>query len=441
MPSCEGRLRELEEDQATYERQTKQILLTQTVGPHQVAEVVSRWSGIPVHKLTQEERSRILQLGIQMKQKVIGQDEAIDSVTGAVQRNRAGLSNSKRPVGSFLILGPTGVGKTELARVLAVELFDTEKPLIRFDMSEYKEEHSVARLTGAPPGYVGHEEGGQLTEVVRRSPYSVLLFDEIEKANDKVFDVMLQVLEPGRLTDGMGRSVDFTNTIILFTSNIGSEIILDASRIADETNLSDEQRHCIMSEAKTAVLEKVKQRFRPELLNRLDDIIVFNTLTPTTIREIVKLQLKDVKDRFADQHIRLVVTDDAVDHICSDSYNPSYGARPVRRYIDRTLVREATEKILTGEIPPYSTALCDWEETDLVEPHLPALTQPHSSALTQPHSKIHCFKWLISKDEEMSGDGEARGGGGAGHTRQVSREYRPRSPYLTSSPYNGPLTP
>lgn len=287
------------------------LMLTEVVGPEQIAEVVSRWTGIPVTRLGQNEKERLIGLADRLHQRVVGQDQAVGAVAEAVLRSRAGLGRPQQPTGSFLFLGPTGVGKTELAKALAEQLFDDENLLIRIDMSEYMEQHSVARLIGAPPGYVGHEEGGQLTEAVRRRPYSVVLFDEVEKAHISVFNTLLQVLDDGRLTDGQGRTVDFRNTVIIMTSNLGAEHLL-----------SGLMGKCTMQVARDRVMQEVRRHFRPELLNRLDEIVVFDPLSHDQLRKVARLQMKDVASRLAERGIALAVTDAALDYILAESYDP-----------------------------------------------------------------------------------------------------------------------
>ncbi|WP_024119622.1 ATP-dependent Clp protease ATP-binding subunit, partial [Thermus thermophilus] len=304
-----------------------------------IAEIVSRWTGIPVSKLLEGEREKLLRLEEELHKRVVGQDEAIRAVADAIRRARAGLKDPNRPIGSFLFLGPTGVGKTELAKTLAATLFDTEEAMIRIDMTEYMEKHAVSRLIGAPPGYVGYEEGGQLTEAVRRRPYSVILFDEIEKAHPDVFNILLQILDDGRLTDSHGRTVDFRNTVIILTSNLGSPLILEGlqkgwpyERIRDE------------------VFKVLQQHFRPEFLNRLDEIVVFRPLTKEQIRQIVEIQLSYLRARLAEKRISLELTEAAKDFLAERGYDPVFGARPLRRVIQRELETPLAQKILAGEV-------------------------------------------------------------------------------------------
>jgi len=333
---------EIEEERAKEapQSQSKDKLLSEVVGPEQISEVVSRWTGIPVSKLNQTERDKVLHLAERLHQRVIGQDEAIEAVAQAILRSRAGLSRPQQPTGSFLFLGNTGSGKTETAKALAFELFDDESNMVRIDMSEYMEQHAVSRLIGAPPGYVGYDQGGQLTEAVRRRPYSVVLFDEVEKAHPQVFNVLLQVLDDGRLTDGQGRVVDFTNTVIIMTSNLGSDLLLEAS----------EKSAVIPQETKDKVMNIVRKHFRPEFLNRLDDILMFTPLGKEQLREVVRLQLKNLAKRLEDRHIELRLENSALDYVLQESYNPAYGARPMRRYIEKHIVTELSRLIISGEV-------------------------------------------------------------------------------------------
>ncbi|XVE56823.1 hypothetical protein DITRI_Ditri04bG0041800 [Diplodiscus trichospermus] len=324
------------------------LMLTETVGPEQIAEVVSRWTGIPVTRLEQNEKKRLIGLAERLHERVVGQDQAVGAVAKAVLRSRAGLSRPQQPTGSFLFLGPTGVGKTELAKALAEQLFDDGNMLIRIDMSEYMEQHSVARLIGAPPGYVGHEEGGQLTEAVRRRPYSVMLFDEVEKAHMSVFNTLLQVLDDGRLTDGQGRTVDFRNTVIIMTSNLGAEHLL-----------SGLIGKCTMQVARDRVMQKVRRHFRPELLNRLDEIVVFDPLSHDQQRKVARLQMKDVASHLAEKVVALAVTNAALDYILAKSYDPVYGARPIRRWLEKRVVIELSRMLVREEIDENSTVYID----------------------------------------------------------------------------------
>ncbi|XAR65527.1 hypothetical protein NMG60_11009678 [Bertholletia excelsa] len=344
-----GAIQEVEAAIARLEGNTEEsVLLTETVGPDQIAEVVSRWTGIPVTRLGQNEKERLIGLAERLHQRVVGQDQAVSAVAEAVLRSRAGLGRPRQPTGSFLFLGPTGVGKTELAKALAEQLFDDENLIIRIDMSEYMEQHSVARLIGAPPGYVGHDEGGQLTEAVRRRPYSVVLFDEVEKAHPTVFNTFLQVLDDGRLTDGQGRMVDFTNTVIIMTSNLGAEYLLKGL-----------MGKCSMESARELVMQEVRRHFKPELLNRLDEIVVFDPLSHEQLRKVAKLQLKDVAKRLAERGIALGVTEAALDVILAESYDPVYGARPIRRWLEKRVVTELSKMLVKEEIDENSTVYID----------------------------------------------------------------------------------
>ncbi|CAF1666421.1 unnamed protein product, partial [Adineta ricciae] len=317
IPDLEKKIAETEHRITEENKQQQDRLLTEVVGPNAIAEIVSRWTGIPVSKLSQTERERLLKLSEHLHKKVVGQDDAVDSVAEAVLRSRAGLSRQNQPIGSFLFLGPTGVGKTELAKTLALELFDSTKSMVRIDMSEYTESHSVARLIGAPPGYVGFEQGGQLTEAVRRQPYAVILFDEVEKAHPQIWNTLLQVLDDGRLTDGKGRTVDFTNTIIVLTSNIGAQYILED--VEHPTKTSDGK----LSQAiKDRVMKEVRLHFRPEFLNRLDDIVFFQPLNVNQLSSIVHLQLKSLEERLKEQDIAISLTDKAIQSTLKKSYNP-----------------------------------------------------------------------------------------------------------------------
>ncbi len=307
-----------------------------------IAAVVSRWTGVPVSKLLEGEVGKLLHLEEELHQRVIGQDEAVTAVAEAVLRARSGLKDPNRPIGSFIFLGPTGVGKTELARALAEFLFDDEHAMIRIDMSEYQEKHTVARLIGAPPGYVGYEEGGQLTEAVRRRPYSVILFDEIEKAHHDVFNVLLQILDDGRLTDGQGRTVDFKNTIVIMTSNIGSHRILEyRGAFEGDAVRAHEARPCS---------RRCARSFRPEFLNRVDEIIVFHSLSEEHLKQIVEIQLGHLRARLADRHIAIELTDAARTHLVRSGYDPTYGARPLKRAIQKEIETPLARLVLAGKV-------------------------------------------------------------------------------------------
>ncbi len=333
--------------------QASGALINEEVDSEQIAEVVSKWTGIPVTRMLQSERERLLHLEDELHKRVVGQDEAINVIANAVRRSRAGLSDGKRPIGSFIFLGTTGVGKTELAKALAEVLFDDENMMVRIDMSEYQERHSVSRLIGAPPGYVGYDESGQLTEAVRRKPYSIVLFDEIEKAHPDVFNILLQVLEDGRLTDNKGRTCDFKNTIIIMTSNMGSDIIrekLEGSSMPTQFELD---------ETKNAVMELLKQRIRPEFLNRIDEIIMFQPLTQNQIRDIVRIQLRGVAKMLEKNDITISATDEAVNHLAEVGFDPAMGARPVKRVIQREILNEMSRQLLEGKIHGNETIIID----------------------------------------------------------------------------------
>ena len=334
----------------------KNMLLQSKVTEEQIREVVSKWTGIPVASLQESEREKILKLPEILHQRVVGQDEAVEKVSNAILRSRAGIQDPNRPLGSFLFLGPTGVGKTELSKTLSKALFDDEKNLIRIDMSEYMEKFSVSRLIGAPPGYVGYEEGGQLTEAVRRKPYSVVLFDEIEKAHPDVFNILLQILDDGRITDSLGKTVDFKNTIIILTSNLGADVILQ----------SIEKNHKITDEARQQVKEILKQHFRPEFLNRLDDIILFKPLQKDQIGKIVDLLLKRLQDRLAEKQLSLKVTNNAKDYIIKNGYDEAFGARPLKRFIQDTIETEVAKTILADDLPAGYTITVDAKGDNLI---------------------------------------------------------------------------
>lgn len=341
--SAEQKLSELNKQLA--EMQSVSALIKEEVGSEEIAEVVSRWTGIPVNRMLQSEREKLLNLEDELHKRVIGQDEAIEAISDAIRRSRAGLQDSRRPIGSFIFLGTTGVGKTELARALAEFLFDDENSMVRIDMSEYQERHTVSRLIGAPPGYVGYDEGGQLTEKVRRKPYSVVLLDEIEKAHPDVFNILLQVLDDGRLTDNKGRTADFRNTIIIMTSNLGSHIISERT-----SDLGEKDREKVFESTKAEVLELLRKTIRPEFLNRIDEIIMFRPLTEEEIHGVVKLQLDHLKDILAGNGISLKYTEAAAALIAEMGFDPQYGARPVKRVIQREVLNELSKKILKGEV-------------------------------------------------------------------------------------------
>ncbi len=343
LPILEQKLKEATEKSEG--RKDGNSLLSDTVGEEEIAEIVARWTKIPVSKLVEGEREKILSLDTVLHKRVIGQDEAVNGVVDAIIRSRAGIADPDRPIGSFMFLGPTGVGKTELAKALAQALFDDEKNMVRIDMTEYMEKFSVSRLIGAPPGYVGYDEGGQLTEAVRRKPYSVVLFDEIEKAHPDVFNILLQVLDDGRITDSQGRTVDFKNTIIILTSNLGSEYLLDG--IDSDGNIT--------SEAKESVNALLKRTFRPEFLNRLDEIIFYKPLTKDNIKSIITILIEDLKKRLADKQLDLILTPEAVEYIIDNGFDPLFGARPLKRYIQSELETLIARKILSGTLQPGDT--------------------------------------------------------------------------------------
>ena len=320
-------------------------MVREEVTADDIAEVVSRWTGIPVTKMLQSERDKLLHLEAELHRRVIGQDEAITAVSDAVRRSRAGLQDPKRPIASFIFLGTTGVGKTELAKVLADYLFNDETMMTRIDMSEYQEKFSVSRLIGAPPGYVGYDEGGQLTEAVRRKPYSVVLFDEIEKAHPDVFNILLQVLDDGRLTDNKGRTVNFKNTIIIMTSNLGSQFIQQQFEKLDDTN-----RDQLIDETRSQVMEMLKKMIRPEFLNRIDETIMFLPLSKKEIADVVKLQINAIRKMLEPQGFRLEVTDAAIQYLAEVGYDPEFGARPVKRAIQRYVLNDLSKKILASEV-------------------------------------------------------------------------------------------
>ena len=343
------------------EAQGDHPLVDEEVGSDDVAEIVSRWTGIPVNKMMQSEREKLLHLEDELHKRVVGQDEAITAVSDAIRRSRAGLQDAKRPIGSFIFMGTTGVGKTELAKALAEFLFDDENAMVRIDMSEYQERHTVSRLIGAPPGYVGYEESGQLTEAVRRKPYSVILLDEIEKAHPDVFNILLQVLDDGRLTDNKGRTVDFKNTIVIMTSNIGANVIQENFALLNGSN--DEE---VFEKTRNEVMEQLKQFMRPEFLNRVDDIIMFKPLDESQIADIVRMQFRSVQKMLAANDIKIDITDAAVDFIAKQSYNPQYGARPVKRMMQRELLNSLSKMILAESVDKTKTIIVDVQGDGLI---------------------------------------------------------------------------
>jgi ATP-dependent Clp protease ATP-binding subunit ClpB len=351
-----GRIPELEKqlEQAGRSEQTETKLLRNSVTEEEIAEIVSRWTGIPVSRMLEGEREKLMRMEEALHKRVIGQDEAIKAVSDAIRRSRAGLSDPNRPYGSFLFLGPTGVGKTELSKALAMFLFDSEDAMIRIDMSEYMEKHSVARLIGAPPGYVGYEEGGHLTERVRRRPYSVILMDEVEKAHPDVFNVLLQVLDDGRLTDGQGRTVDFRNTVVIMTSNLGSQMIQE---MAGEENYE---------KMKSAVMEVVGHHFRPEFVNRIDDIVVFHPLGREQLHEIARIQVQYLRNRLKARDMDLELSDAALDKIAAVGFDPVYGARPLKRAIQTRIENPLAQEILGGKFTSGDVILVDVHHDELV---------------------------------------------------------------------------
>ncbi|MDE5873527.1 MAG: AAA family ATPase, partial [Lachnospiraceae bacterium] len=354
-----GKLPQLKQELESLEAELSQkdrSLVHEVVTDEEIAKIVSKWTGIPVSKLTETERNKTLHLADELHKRVIGQDNAVELVSEAIIRSKAGIKDPTKPIGSFLFLGPTGVGKTELAKTLAAALFDNEASMVRIDMSEYMEKHSVARLIGAPPGYVGYDEGGQLTEAVRRKPYSVVLFDEIEKAHPDVFNVLLQVLDDGRITDSKGKTVDFKNTILIMTSNIGSDSLLEG--IDASGNISPV--------AESSVMNSLKAHFRPEFINRLDEIIMFKPLDKYAIGNIVELLLADLNRRVSDKEIRIALSDAAKDHIVTAGYDPIYGARPLKRYMQKNIETLVARCILAGNVSKGTTITVDVRSGELV---------------------------------------------------------------------------
>jgi len=341
--------RKLQEEEEVKKEAEERKLLKEEVTEEEIAEVVSKWTGIPVSKLALAEREKLLHLPEELHKRVIGQDDAVTAVSEAVLRARAGLKDEKRPIGSFIFLGPTGVGKTELAKALSEALFDSEKNMVRIDMSEYMEKHSVSRLIGAPPGYVGYDEGGQLTEAIRRKPYSVILFDEIEKAHPDVFNILLQLLDDGRLTDNQGRTVDFKNTIVIMTSNVGSLYLIENIK---QDGIIDEK-------TKEMVEEELKKTFKPEFLNRIDDVVVFSPLTKAQIIKIIDLAMKDVQKRLSERNITVTLTESTKEIIARESYSPIYGARPVKRYLQKHIETEIASRIVKGEVKDGESVTID----------------------------------------------------------------------------------
>ena len=352
LPELQKQLEEAEESA----KKRESSMVHESVTDDEIATIISRWTGIPVAKLTESERNKTLNLDKELHKRVVGQDEGVEKVTEAIIRSKAGIKDPSKPIGSFMFLGPTGVGKTELAKALAASLFDNEQNMVRIDMSEYMEKYSVSRLIGAPPGYVGYEEGGQLTEAVRRKPYSVVLFDEIEKAHPDVFNVLLQVLDDGHITDSQGRTVDFKNTILIMTSNIGSQYLLEG--IDENGN--------IKTDAETMVMNDLRSHFRPEFLNRLDEIIMFKPLTKDNIGGIIELMLADVNKRLEDKELSIHLTDAAKSYVIEHGYEPAYGARPLKRYLTKHVDTLAARMILSGEVYPQDTIVIDEQGGELI---------------------------------------------------------------------------
>ncbi len=372
MAECKKKIEELTARQAGI----KDPIITESVTPEDIAEVVAKWTGIPVKRMLESEREKLLRMEEELHKRVVGQDDAIRAVADAVRRSRAGLQNEKRPIGSFLFMGTTGVGKTELAKALAEFLFNDENMMTRIDMSEYQERHSVSRLVGAPPGYVGYDEGGQLTEAVRRKPYSVVLLDEIEKAHPDVFNILLQVLDDGRLTDNKGRTVDFKNTILIMTSNVGADVIqgymekLPALGLQDSNleaeKAAQERRSGILEECKKDVLEILKKTVRPEFLNRIDEIIMFEPLSQKDIREILHLQMRELESRLAENGVTVTFTKSFEDYMSTKGYEPAYGARPIKRLMQRELVNMLAKSILDGKVRKDSVIQVDVRDGQIV---------------------------------------------------------------------------
>ncbi|MBR1956379.1 MAG: AAA family ATPase [Bacteroidales bacterium] len=359
MSQVQARIEELTARQASIENP----IITEAVTPEDIAEVVAKWTGIPVNRMLESEKTKLLRMEAELHKRVVGQDVAIEAVADAVRRSRAGLQNEKRPIGSFLFMGTTGVGKTELAKALAEFLFNDENMMTRIDMSEYQERHTVSRLVGAPPGYVGYDEGGQLTEAVRRKPYSVVLLDEIEKAHPDVFNTLLQVLDDGRLTDNKGRTVDFKNTILIMTSNVGADII---QGYMESLPLEGEARADVLSECRAQVLEVLKRTVRPEFLNRIDEVIMFEPLSQTDIREILKMQMRDLQEKLAENGVTVEFTQEFEDYMSTKGYEPAYGARPIKRLMQKELINILAKSILEGKVRRDSVILIDVSDGQIV---------------------------------------------------------------------------
>ena len=368
------------DDLTARQAEVKNPIITEAVTPEDIAEVVAKWTGIPVKRMLESEREKLLRMEAELHKRVVGQNQAIEAVADAVRRSRAGLQNEKRPIGSFLFMGTTGVGKTELAKALAEFLFNDENMMTRIDMSEYQERHSVSRLVGAPPGYVGYDEGGQLTEAVRRKPYSVVLLDEIEKAHPDVFNILLQVLDDGRLTDNKGRTVDFKNTILIMTSNVGADIIqsymdklpmLEDDSVEHKNNSSTMKdagvsRDVLLAQCKVEVLEVLKRTVRPEFLNRIDEVIMFEPLSQSDIRDILKMQMIDLKEKLGENGVTISFTKAFEDYMCTKGYEPAYGARPIKRLMQKELVNMLAKAILDGSVSRASVISIDVKEGRIV---------------------------------------------------------------------------
>ena len=370
MAEAQARIDELTARQASID----DPIITEAVTPEDIAEVVAKWTGIPVHRMLESERAKLLRMESELHKRVVGQNDAIGAVSDAVRRSRAGLQNEKRPIGSFLFMGTTGVGKTELAKALAEFLFNDENMMTRIDMSEYQERHSVSRLVGAPPGYVGYDEGGQLTEAVRRKPYSVILLDEIEKAHPDVFNTLLQVLDDGRLTDNKGRTVDFKNTILIMTSNVGADIIqgymerlpLESSDVIPDPIGNLSPRAAMLSQCREEVLEVLKRTVRPEFLNRIDEVIMFEPLSQTDIREILKMQIRDLQEKLSENGVTVDFTEGFEDYMSTKGYEPQYGARPIKRLMQKELINLLAKSILDGHVHRDSVILVDVRDGQIV---------------------------------------------------------------------------
>ena len=359
MAEAQARIDELTARQAAIQ----EPIITEAVTPEDIAEVVAKWTGIPVRRMLESEREKLLRMEAELHKRVVGQNTAIEAVADAVRRSRAGLQNEKRPIGSFLFMGTTGVGKTELAKALAEFLFNDENMMTRIDMSEYQERHSVSRLVGAPPGYVGYDEGGQLTEAVRRKPYSVVLLDEIEKAHPDVFNTLLQVLDDGRLTDNKGRTVDFKNTILIMTSNVGADII---QTFMEHLPIEGEERTRMLADCRNEVLEVLKRTVRPEFLNRIDEVIMFEPLSQTDIRDILRMQMRDLQEKLSENGVSIEFTEGFEEYMTTKGYEPAYGARPIKRLMQKELINILAKSILDGHVHRDSTILIDVRDGQIV---------------------------------------------------------------------------